>query len=256
MSALADFVTFITTASNWTGPKGLITLTINQVLVSIVAVGAATLIALPGGLVVGHLRRGGLAAVSVANIGRALPSFAVLVLAFGVFSQWGRGLSVWPTAVALTLLAIPPIFTNTYTGVRNVDPQVRDAAAGMGMRRREVLRTVEMPIAVPLILTGLRVSASQVMATATLGAWVGFQCLGTLIFEGFAQQNNGKILTGAVAVSLLTIGTELAFSAVERRVAPWARPAGKRRIPRPQHSGASTAPTSATTTHPRQSASP
>lgn len=222
MSALNEFIDYVTTASHWTGPKGLLALTVNQVLVTVVAVMAASLIALPGGLVLGHVRRGGLAAVSVANIGRALPSFAVLVLAFGVFSQWGRGLSIWPTAVALTLLAIPPIFTNTYTGVRSVDPQIRDAAAGMGMRRPEILRKVEAPIALPLIVTGLRISASQVMATATLGAWVGFQCLGTLIFEGFAQQNDGKILTGAIAVSLLTIATEVSFSAVERRVTPWA----------------------------------
>lgn len=223
MGAIGEFVEYITTAGNWTGPKGLGNLALRQVVVSLVAVAAAATLAVPAGLAAGHRRRGGLAAVSVANIGRALPSFAVLVLAFGVFSQWGRGLSIWPTAVALTLLAIPPMFTNTFTGVRNVDPQVRDAAIGMGMRRFELLRQVETPLALPMILTGVRVSASQVVATATLGAWVGFQCLGTLIFEGFAQQDNGKILTGAISVSLLTIATELVFAAIERRATPWVR---------------------------------
>lgn len=225
MSAVAEFVDYITTASNWTGPKGLVTLTANQVLVSVVAVTAAVAVAVPAGLVLGRTRRGGLTAVGIANIGRALPSFAVLVLAFGVFSQWGRGLSVWPTAVALFLLAIPPVFTNTLTAVREVDPRVTDAAAGMGMRRRQILWRVQAPLAVPMVLTGIRVSASQVVATATLGAWVGFQCLGTLIFEGFAQRDDGKILTGAVMVSLLTIATEVAFALVERRVSPWSRTA-------------------------------
>lgn len=222
MSAIGEFIDYVTTAGNWTGPKGLLRLTVNQLLVSGMAVGVAAVIAVPAGLGFGHVRRGGLAAVSVANIGRALPSFAVLVLAFGVFSQAGRGLSIWPTAVALTLLAIPPMFTNTYTGVRGVDARTRDAAAGMGMRRLQQLWKVEAPIALPLIMTGIRVSATQVVATATLGAWVGFQCLGTLIFEGFAQQNDGKILTGAVLVSVLTISIEVGFSRLERRVSPWA----------------------------------
>jgi osmoprotectant transport system permease protein len=226
MSAVTEFVDFITTASNWTGPKGLLTLTANQILVSVVAVVAAIIVAVPAGLVLGHTRRGGLSAVAVANIGRALPSFAVLVLAFGVFSQWGRGLSVWPTTVALFLLAIPPVFTNTLTAVRDVDTRVTDAAAAMGMRRHQVLWRVQAPLAVPMVLTGIRVSASQVVATATLGAWVGFQCLGTLIFEGFAQRNDAKILTGAVMVSLLTIATELLFGLVERRVSPWSTSGG------------------------------
>ena len=223
MTALGDLWAFLADPGNWTGTKGLLRLGLNQVIVAGLAIVIASAMAIPAGIGFGHVRTGGLAAVSVTNIGRALPSFAVLVLAFGVFSQWGRGLSIWPTLVALVLLAIPPIFTNTYTGVRGVDPQVRDAAAGMGMRRRQLISAVEVPIALPLILTGLRVSASQVMATATLGAWVGFQCLGTLIFEGFAQRNDAKILAGAISVALLTILTELGFSLLERFVTPWAR---------------------------------
>lgn len=223
MTALGELWTFLADPGNWTGNKGLLRLGLNQVIVAGLAIVIASAVAVPAGIGFGHVRTGGLAAVSVTNIGRALPSFAVLVLAFGVFSQWGRGLSIWPTLVALVLLAIPPIFTNTYTGVRGVDPQVRDAAAGMGMRRRQLISGVEVPIALPLILTGMRVSASQVMATATLGAWVGFQCLGTLIFEGFAQRNDAKILAGALSVAALTILTELGFSLLERFVAPWAR---------------------------------
>lgn len=107
--------------------------------------------------------------------------------------------------------------------MRDVDPDVREAATGMGMTRLERLRRVEVPLALPLILTGLRLSAVQIVATATLGAWVGFRCLGTPIFEGFAQQDDGKILTGAVLVAVLTILTEVAFSFLTRVLTPWER---------------------------------
>lgn len=224
MSLLGDLVEFLTTGANWTGPRGLLTLGANQLLVSALALVAGFSVAVPVGLVVGHARRGATATVGVANIGRALPSFAIVVLAFSVFSQWGRGLSIWPTAVALTLLAIPPILTNTITAVREVDPDVRAAAEGAGMRWHQVLWQVETPLALPLLLTGVRVAATQVVATATLGAWVGFQCLGTLIFEGFAQRNDTKILAGAVLVSALTIATDAAMGLASRRTARWSRP--------------------------------
>jgi osmoprotectant transport system permease protein len=230
VSALADFWEYVTTASNWEGERGLLSLIRAHVRLSLLATVGAAMLAVPAGIVMGHVKRGGLLVASIVNIGRALPSFAVLVLAFGVFSQWGRGLTIWPTFVALVLLAIPPMFTNTFTGIREVDPQVREAAVGMGMTRRQLLIRVETPVALPLIITGLRVSAVQVVATATLGAWVGFRCLGTLIFEGFAQQNDGKILTGAILVALLTIVTEIGFSLVERAVTPWRR---TRVAPRP-----------------------
>jgi osmoprotectant transport system permease protein len=221
MSAIGDFWTYVTTGSNWTGSNGLLALIWAQIWLSALATLGAAAIAVPLGVVIGHGRRGGAFAASVVNIGRALPSFAVLVLAFGVFSTWGKGLTVWPTFIALVLLGIPPMFTNTYTGVRGVDPAIREAATGMGLPRRDVVLRVEAPIALPLIITGVRVSAVQIVATATLGAWVGFQCLGTLIFEGFAQQDNGKILTGAIFVGILTIVTELVFALLLRTLTPW-----------------------------------
>lgn len=224
MSATGEAWSYLTTASNWTGDDGILALTGNHLRLSAFATITAAVVAVPGGVLVGHRRRGGALVASLVNIGRALPSFAVLVLAFGVFSQWGKGLTIWPTYVALVLLAIPPMFTNTLTGVREVPPDVREAATGMGMRARQVLWRVETPIALPLIVTGLRVSAVQVVATATLGAWVGYQCLGTLIYEGFAQQDDGKILTGAVLVAILTIVVDAAFSVLERAVTPWMRP--------------------------------
>ncbi len=221
MSALAQGWEFLTTAAHWTGPTGILALLWNHVRLAAMATGAAAAIAIPAGVIIGRRGRGGAAAVAVVNIGRALPSFAVLVLAFGIFSQWGRGLTIWPTFVALVLLAVPPMFTNAFTGIQGVDRDITESAVGMGMRSREVLWRVQTPIAIPLIITGVRVSAVQVVATATLGAWVGYQDLGTLIYEGFAQRDDGKILAGAVLVAALSILTEVAFSSLERVVAPW-----------------------------------
>jgi hypothetical protein len=146
-------------------------------------------------VLLGHAKKGGLFAVSVVNIGRALPSFAIIALVLPFSLEWGFGLGFWPTCVALVLLAVPPMFTNTYTGVRDVDAGTVEAAVGMGMAPHRVVWGVEMPTASPLIITGARVAAVQVVATATLGALVGFTGLGSLIIEGFAQQNDGKLLT-------------------------------------------------------------
>ena len=116
------------------------------------------------------------------------------------------------------------MFTNTYVGVRDVDPAIVEASRGMGMGGGQVLLRVETPIARPLILTGVRLASVQVVATATLGAFVGFNGLGSYIYEGFGQQDDGKLLTGAVGVALLAILTELVFSFVVRRATPWLSP--------------------------------
>lgn len=224
MSALADGWEHLTTAANWTGDRGLLSLTWAHVRLSLAATVATAAIALPPAVLLGRRNRGGALVVAMVNIGRALPSFAVLVLTFGIFtSQWQKGFTIWPTFVTLVLLGLPPVFTNAFTGVRDVDPSIREAATGMGMTRGERLRRVEVPLAMPLLLTGLRLAAVQIVATATLGAWVGFRCLGTPIFEGFAQQDDGKIIAGAALVAALTILTELAFSFLTRRLTPWER---------------------------------
>ncbi|MEY2433224.1 MAG: osmoprotectant transport system permease protein, partial [Acidimicrobiaceae bacterium] len=181
-------------------------------------------IAVPPALFFGHVKRGGFLAQSIVNIGRAVPSFAILVLLFPLSLQYGFGLGFWPTFVALMLLAIPPMFTNAYVGVRDVDPSIVEASRGMGMGGGQVLLRVEAPIARPLILTGVRLAAVQVVATATLGAFVGFNGLGSFIYEGFSQQDDGKLLTGAVGVALLAMLTELVFSMTVRRATPWLLP--------------------------------
>jgi osmoprotectant transport system permease protein len=224
MGAFQDFTEFVTTSSNWGGDRGIVHRSIEHMRLSGASVLAASVIATPAAMFFGHVKRGGLAAQSIVNVGRAIPSFALLALLFPLSLQWGFGLGFWPTLVALVLLAIPPMFTNAYVGVRDVDPAIVEASRGMGMGERQVLLRVETPIAVPLIITGIRLASVQVVATATLGGLFGFNGLGSYIFEGFAQQNDGKLLTGAVGVALLAIATELVFSFIMRRATPWLAP--------------------------------
>ncbi|MGY6500013.1 MAG: ABC transporter permease [Acidimicrobiales bacterium] len=223
METLTELWSFLTTESNWWGPNGIANRTWAHVRISTFSLAVAALLAVPPAVVLGHIKRGGLVAVSVVNIGRAVPSFGILALAFPISIQLGYGLGFWPTAVPLVLLGIPPIFTNTYTGVRGADAGVVEAANGMGLSPGQVLRRVEMPMAAPLIITGLRVSAVQIIATATLGALVGFSALGSFITEGLAQFDNAKMLTGGLLVALLAILAEVGFSALERAVTPWAQ---------------------------------
>lgn len=221
MSAWGDLVDFVSTADNWSGRRGIGTRIVDHVRISVAATAAAAVVAIPAALYLGHIRRGGALATAVVNLGRAVPSFAIVALALPFSLRYGFGLGFWPTMVALVALALPPIFTNTYAGVVSIDPAVVDAARGMGMRGREVLLRVEAPGALPLLVTGLRISAVQVVATATLGAFVGFGGLGAFIYEGFRQNDDGKLLTGAVFVAVLAIGTELLFGVGQRLLTPW-----------------------------------
>lgn len=223
MGTLAELWSFLTTADHWWGRTGITTRAWQHVRISVLAVLTATLIALPPAVLLGHVKRFGTLAVSIVNIARAIPSFAILALTFPLFIEWGFGLGFWPTFTALVVLGIPPIFTNAYTGVREVSGSVVESAYGMGMRPGQVLARVELPSATPLIITGIRISAVQIVATATLGALVGFQALGSFIVEGLAQFDEGKILAGALFVALLAIATEVGFSALERALTPWIR---------------------------------
>jgi osmoprotectant transport system permease protein len=221
VSAVSELVDYLTTAEHWWGRRGIAQRLEAHVWISATATAAAAAVAVPTALWLGHVRRGGVAASAIVNIGRAVPSFALLVLLLPLSLRYDFGLGFWPTFVTLMVLALPPIFTNTYAGVVGVDPAVVDAARGMGMRGHEVLLRVEAPGALPLVLTGVRVSAVQVVATATLGAYVGYQSLGSFIVEGFPQQDDGKLLTGAVLVALLAVLTEVAFGIVQRAATPW-----------------------------------
>ncbi len=217
---------YLQTDEAWSGQNGLPALTWAHIQISVAAVLIAMVVAIPAAVLLGHLRRGGLVAVSVVNIGRAIPSFAIMALLLPFSLRWGFGLGFWPTVVALVLLAVPPVFTNTYTGVRDVPAEALEAARGMGMSATETIRKVEVPVAVPLILTGLRVSAVQVVATATLGALVAYRDLGTPIVTGFTSPDKGPMLAGAITVALLALFTDALFILATRWLVPWrTRPA-------------------------------
>jgi osmoprotectant transport system permease protein len=211
----------LTTSASWWGDRGFVALIVAHLRLAFTALLTAGVLALPPAIVLGHLRRGGLLATSVVNIGRALPTFGIVAIALPFSLRWGYGLGFWPTYVALVLLGIPPMFTNTYVGVREVPAEMVEAARGMGMRPAQIVRRVELPAALPLIVTGIRVTAVQAVATATLGAYVGYRCLGTLIVQGFADQNDGRLLAGALLVGVLSIATELSFGALQRHLTPW-----------------------------------
>lgn len=220
MSVLDELVTWLTDPINWSGFSGIPIRVLEHLRISAISLLVATAVALPLGLLIGHTRRGEAIAVSIANLGRAIPSFAILALAFPVSLRLGLGLSDWPAIAALFLLGIPPILTNAYVGVRGVDADTLEAARGMGMSSREVLRSIEIPLAAPLIVAGLRISAVQIVATATLAALVAGGGLGRFIVDGFAQGNDGMTLGGALLVALLAITTELGFGVLERMTTP------------------------------------
>lgn len=175
----------------------------------------ACAVALPAGLVLGHTGRGAFVAVSVANIGRAVPSIALI---FVFFAWFGAGFV--NVMLALALLAIPPILTNTYVGMREVEREVVDAGRGMGMGAWRLIRTVELPLALPLILAGVRVSAVNVVATATIAPLAGFATtLGDPIINAGVYGDEGRV-GAAMLVALVAIATELVFAAAQRAATP------------------------------------
>jgi osmoprotectant transport system permease protein len=233
MSTLRAVYRWLSTAAHWHGTDGIPVHVEQHVLLSGIALGIALAIAVPVGLLVGHRRRGQLVAVSVANTGRAIPSFAVLVVVYVALVRLAPRLafSNIPTLVALVLLAVPPVLTNTYVGVQGVDADIVEAARGMGMRSVEVLLRIEVPLSVPVILAGIRTAAVTVVATATLAPLAGGGGLGEYILNGFAQSDPGMTYAGAVLVAVLAILTEATFAALQRRLTPrtMSRDRGRRR---------------------------
>lgn len=209
-------VAWLTDPTHWNGSDGIPNRLAEHLLISGVTTIAAVLIALPVGLLFGHTGRGGFIAINLANLGRATPSLALLVLALPVALSLKLGLGFWPTFIALVPLGIPPVLTNSYVALREVDRDIVEAARGMGLREQQVLRQVELPIAAPLIIAGVRNSAVAIVATATLGALVAGGGLGRYIVDGFALQEYPRMFVGAVLVALLSILVELGFGVFER----------------------------------------
>jgi osmoprotectant transport system permease protein len=208
-----EVVAWLTDPAQWRGPDGIPVRTLQHLWYSLLATAIAAAIALPIGIFVGHTGRGALVAVNLTNLGRAIPSLGIIILMFTLV-----GFGIVPVLVTLIALAIPPIVTNSYIGVRSVDPDVREAAEGMGMRGRHVLWRVELPVAMPLIMAGIRTSTVQVVATATLAAFVGLGGLGRYLIDGLSQRDLAQVVGGAILVAVLSLATELVLGRVQARV--------------------------------------
>ncbi len=215
MAFLAEAVHWFTDPAHWSGSDGIPTRLVEHVHLSAESVALGALIALPIGIALGHYGRFGNVAMNISNVGRAVPSFGILVIAFQIF-----GLGDLPIVLALTALAIPPMVTNSYVALREVDPDVKEAARGMGYRELSQLVRVELPLAVPLVMAGVRTSAVQVVATATLAALIAGGGFGRYIVDGIAQQIYTKTFAGAILVALLALATELSLSGLERLLVP------------------------------------
>ncbi|RSS83523.1 ABC transporter permease [Streptomyces sp. WAC06614] len=203
--------------ANWSGESGVWHRLAEHAYVSGLALLLACAVALPAGLWLGHLGRGGALAVNVSNVGRAVPVFAVLAL-FMVSPLRNAGYA--PTVIALVLFAVPPLLTNAYVGLREVDRSVVEAARGMGMSGGQLFRRVELPLAWPMVMTGLRSAAIQVVATATIAAMVGQGGLGRIITAGFTTYNTPQVVAGALLVALLALLVEGALVAADRLLSP------------------------------------
>jgi osmoprotectant transport system permease protein len=211
---------------NWTNPGGILDSLRQHLVLTILSLLLAAAVALPIGLWFGHTGRGGGLVVALANMTRAIPTIGLLTI-FGISSL---GLGARSAVPALAIFAIPVILANTYTGMREVDPDARDAARGMGMSGGQMLRQVELPMAMPYIMTGLRSAAVQVVATATLGAIVADGGLGTIISAGFGlsiAKGGGQVVAGGLLVVILA----LAVNAVMGVIAHYATPPPLRERP-------------------------
>lgn len=206
-------VHWFTASTRWHGEDGIPHRTLQHIWYMAVSMLIGSAIALPVGIGLGHRGRAGLLAINVSNIGRAVPSFGLVIMVFLLI-----GYGFIPVLVALVALAIPPMVTNSYVGMRAVDPDVREAATAMGMTNWQQLWQVELPIALPLVMAGIRTSAVQVMATATLAAYVGLGGLGRYLIDGLAQQNLVEVVGGAVLVAFLAILTEAGLGSLQRRL--------------------------------------
>jgi len=214
-------VEFLQEPSTWSGPNSIPVRLLQHIWMSVAATVVAVALMLPLALWLGHRRRGAELAGAVVNIGRAIPSFGILVLTVMLLLELGVSvLSPWPVLIALIALAAPPIFTNTIAGVQGVSHATVEAARGMGLTEQQLVGRVEVPLSSPVIIEGFRISFVQVIATATLGALVTWGGLGRYIVDGFNQQNNGMILVGAVLVALLAVIAEVSLTLLQRAATP------------------------------------
>jgi osmoprotectant transport system permease protein len=219
---------FLGDPANWEGSTGIPTRIVEHLSLSLLAVGVAAAVAVPAGFYIGHTGRLALLGINVANIGRAVPSYAVMVMILPVSLAWAGqlgydprlGLTFLPIFLAMVLLAIPPILVGAYSGLQGVDHELVESARGMGLKERQILARVELPLASPVIVGGFRIALLQVISTATLGAILSGGGLGRFIIDGLARGNTGMLFAGAVLVSGLAIGIDLGVAALQRALTP------------------------------------
>lgn len=213
---IARTVTWFNDPLNYRGPNGVVQLTVEHLWITFAAVLLACLVSLPVGVWMGHRGRGAAFVVVLANLSRAVPTLALLT----IFAVGSIGFGNRPTILALAVFAVPPLLANAYVGVDGVDRDARDAARGMGMSGWQVLRTVELPLAVPLLAAGLRTAVVQVCATVGLAALVAGGGLGVLINLGFGQRRFEQVLAGGLVIALLCLLLEVTLAGVQRAVTP------------------------------------
>ena len=223
-----EVIAWFTSPATWQGQTGIPWRLAEHLGMSLISIVAATLIAMPIGLWIGHTGRGANVAINLANIGRAVPSYAVIVIILPFSLQFSRdlGLNVIPTFLAMVVLAVPPILVNTYAGLREVDRDLVEAARGMGHREHQVLASVELPLAAPVIVGGFRTAVLNVIATATIGAVLGFGGLGRFILDGRAKgvAGTGELIGGAITVAVVAVGIDLLLAMLQRLLARRADP--------------------------------
>jgi osmoprotectant transport system permease protein len=211
---VVNILDWFTDPANWTGSGGIPSQIGYHLMYSAVALLAAMAIGVPLGVYIGYTGRGEALVAGFANALRALPSLGLLILLFLIISPvvTGKLVYVLPTIVVLVLLAVPPILTGTYAGIQNADPDAVGAARGMGFTKSQILLRVQLPCALPLMISGVRASTLQILSTATIAAYLGLQGLGRFILDGRATANFAEMAGGAILVAVLAIVLEFSFA--------------------------------------------
>ncbi len=222
MNIISETIAWFADPAHWSGPNGIPTRMGEHIAICVVSMVIALAIALPVGIYIGHTRKHTAIAVNSANLWRALPSLAVIAIVLPITARIDPqlGFKVYPTIIAMVVLAVPPILVNTYSGLAGVDRDILEAGRGQGMGERHILSGVELPLAVGVITVGVRSASIQVVATATLGAVFGFGGLGRYLVNGMSQNDQGQIFGGVVLVAGLVIVVELLFALLQRRLTP------------------------------------
>jgi osmoprotectant transport system permease protein len=222
VNAFRDAFVYLNDPFNWTSARGILYLAGQHLRIAGLAMLIAIVVAVPPAVWLGHTGRGSGFLLGLSNVSRAVPTLAILT----IFAVTPIGFTIWAPVIALAVFAVPPMLANTYVGFREVDRDVVEAARAMGMSGRQVVLRAELPLALPLVMTGIRTAAVQVIATATLASLLGTGTLGSIIRSGFGQQDYGVVVAGALLVAALAVLTDAVLGTLA-----WAVTPGQKRLP-------------------------